>query len=406
MLRSNRMSEVLGRLTPGCRVVASGNASTPWTLLREVDAVLASYTLHMLNPHRGVPDRDGVILETPFVGAGVRSSPRLRYVPSRLSMVPLLFSRMLPPDVVLLHTSVPRDGHVSLGAEVNVLPAAIEAVRARGGLVVAQVDPAVPYIYGDGELSVDAVDVAIEATDPLGSPPPSISDDASQQVAARVAARIGDGATLQLGIGQVPDAVLASLTARRGLKVWSEMVSDGLLALERAGALDADTVLTASFLLGSPDLYAWADRNRRLRLLRTETTNDPAHIAANAGMVSVNTALEVDLFSQVNASRINGRIYSGFGGSTDFIVGALHALRGQALIALRSWHPRADMSTIIALIDEPVTSFQPSAVITDQGVAELWGHPEAEQARRLIDSAAHPRVREELREEAAVLGLA
>lgn len=406
VVSTNELTDVLVGLPAGCRVVASGNAATPWTLLRELDAVVPAYVLHMLNPHGGVPDREGVLLETSFVGPGARASPRLRYVPARLSLVPLLFVSVLPPDVVLLHTSVPREGWVSLGVEVNILPAAVEATRARGGLVVAQLDPAVPFVFGDGVLPLDAVDLAIEATDALSSPPPVVSDDASREVAARVASRIADGATLQLGIGQVPDAVLGALTRRRGLKVWSEMVSDGLLALERAGALDPDVVLTASFLLGSPDLYAWADGNPRLRLLRTETTNDPARIAANPGMVSVNTALEVDLFGQVNASRIGGRIYSGFGGQTDFIVGALHAPRGQALIALRSWHPRADASTIIALVDEPVTSFQPSAVVTDQGSAELWGRTEREQASQLIEFAAHPRIRDELREEAAALGLA
>ena len=122
-------------------------------------------------------------------------------------------------------------------------------------------------------------------------------------------------------------------------------------------------------------------------------------------MVSVNTALQVDLYGQVNASRIKGRIHSGFGGQTDFIVGALHSSGGQALIALRSWHPRADVSTIVPMVEEPVTSFQPSAVITEQGVAELWGAAEREQARQLIECAAHPDVRDELREEASALGL-
>jgi acyl-CoA hydrolase len=120
----------------------------------------------------------------------------------------------------------------------------------------------------------------------------------------------------------------------------------------------------------------------------------------------VNTALQVDLYGQVNASRVRGRIHSGFGGQTDFIVGALHAERGQALIALRSWHPRAQMSTIVPMIDEPVTSFQPSAVITEQGTAALWGLTQEAQARELMNHAAHPSVREELLEEAVVLGLA
>jgi acyl-CoA hydrolase len=122
-------------------------------------------------------------------------------------------------------------------------------------------------------------------------------------------------------------------------------------------------------------------------------------------MVSINTALQVDLFAQVNASRIRGRIHSGFGGQTDFIVGALHAPGGRALIALKSWHARADVSTIVPMVDEPVTSFQPSSVVTEQGTAELRGHNEKDQAKHLIDSAAHPSMRDELREEAYALGL-
>ena len=183
------------------------------------------------------------------------------------------------------------------------------------------------------------------------------------------------------------------------------MVSDGILALERVGALDRDKVLVASFMIGSQELQTWADHNSRLRLMRTETTNNITNISANPGMVSVNTALQVDLFGQVNASRMRGKIYSGFGGQTDFIVGALHAPGGQSLLALRSWHPRANKSAIVPLVDEPVTSFQPSAIVTDQGVAELWGNSEHEQARQLIEQAADPRVRDELWEEAKHLGL-
>ena len=122
-------------------------------------------------------------------------------------------------------------------------------------------------------------------------------------------------------------------------------------------------------------------------------------------MVSVNAALQVDLFGQANASRINNRIYSGFGGQTDFVVGALHSKGGQALIAMRSWHPKADVSTIVPLVDEPVTSFQHSAVVTENGVAPIWGYSQQEQALNLIDHAAHPDVRDELYEEAVALSL-
>ena len=405
MIRIEDLGAVLAGLPARPRVVVSGNAATPWTLLRALDAHLEAYVLHLLNPHPGIPDREGVVLETAFVGPGARRSPRLAYVPARLSTVPLLFGTALPPDVVLLHTSTEYDGRLSLGAEVNVLPAAIEAVRARGGLVIAQADPEVPYVYGDGELPVDVFDHVVEAVDPLGRPAPALVDDVSAAIADRVASRIGNGATLQLGIGAVPDAVLAGLRDHHDLRVWSEMVSDGILELERRGCLDAQRPLTASFLLGSEELYTWAHLNPRLRLLRTETTNDPGQIARNNAMVSVNTALQVDLYGQVNASRIRGRIHSGFGGQTDFIVGALHSHGGQALIALRSWHPRADVSTIVPMVEEPLTSFQPSAVVTEQGVAELFGHTEGDQARQLIEQAAHPDVREELREEGYALGL-
>ena len=183
------------------------------------------------------------------------------------------------------------------------------------------------------------------------------------------------------------------------------MVAAVRLALRGAGALDADRRVVASFVVGSVELYEWLDRNPVVRILRTETTNAPAAIAANPAMTSINTALQVDLFGQANASRIGARIHSGFGGQTDFIVGALHSPGGQALMALRSWHPKADVSTIVPLLDEPVTSFQHTAVVTEQGVAPIFGHDERTQARHLIERAAHPDVRDELLEEAAALGL-
>jgi acyl-CoA hydrolase len=404
-LRPDQLGRVLGDLPADPRIVVGGNGATPWTTLRAFDEMHERYVLHMLNAHPGVPEREGVTHETSFVGAGVRRSPRLAYVPARLSLLPLLFGSTLPPDAVLVRTSTPTDGKVSLGAEVNVLPAAIEAARGRGGRVVAQVDPTMPYTYGDGELSLDVFDALVDASDPLGHPVPTPSDPSTRAIAAQVAERIGDGSTLQLGIGAVPDAVLAGLQGRTGLRIWSEMVSDGIVTLERHGCLDPERPLVASFLLGSDELYQWAHHNPRLRMRRTETVNDPGKISRNPAMVSVNTALQVDLYGQVNASRVRGRIHSGFGGQTDFIVGALHSPGGQALIALRSWHPKADVSTIVPMVEEPLTSFQPSAVVTEHGVAPLFGHTQEQQARHLVECAAHPEVREELVEEAYALGL-
>jgi acyl-CoA hydrolase len=400
------LADVLGRLSGVPRVVASGNGAFPRELVSVVDANVAEYRLFMLNAHAGaIPERPGVVPETAFVGAGMRRNPALSYVPARLSQVPRLFATTLPPDVVCLNVAPLHDGALSLGTEVNVLPAAIEACRARGGLVLAQVNRAMPWTYGDGMLDPDLVDYAIEADEPLDEAVTTTPDDAARRIGELVAARIGDGATLQLGIGMVPDATLPGLANRRGLTVWSEMFSDGVLALDQAGALDETALLTASFLLGSQKLYAWVDRNPRVQMLRSETTNAPARIAANPAMTSINTALQVDLFGQANASRINARIHSGFGGQTDFIVGALHSEGGQALMALRSWHPKADVSTIVAMVGEPVTSFQHTAVVTEQGVAEMFGYDERTQARHLIEHAAHPRVRDELWEEAVALGL-
>ncbi|MGZ4611242.1 MAG: acetyl-CoA hydrolase/transferase family protein [Actinomycetes bacterium] len=405
-ITESELARILGALPAAPRVVASGNGAAPRQLLTVLDAHVPTYRLFMLNAHAGIPDRPDVVHETPFVGPGMRHSPALAYVPARLSLVPRLFATTMPPDVVAVTAAPSYDGKLSLGTEVNVLPAAIEACRARGGLVIVQVNRHMPWTYGDGLLDPDEIDYAYEADAPLDEPASAVPDDAARRIGELVAARIGDGATLQLGIGMVPDATLPGLARRRGLTVWSEMFSDGVLTLDESGALDRDATLTASFLLGSTKLYSWVDRNPRVEVLRTEVTNAPARIAANRAMTSINTALQVDLFGQANASRINARIHSGFGGQTDFIVGALHSDGGQALMALRSWHPKADVSTIVAMVDEPVTSFQHTAVVTEQGVAEMFGHDERAQARHLIEHAAHPRVRDDLFEEAINLGLA
>jgi acyl-CoA hydrolase len=400
------LAAALSGLPDEPRVVASGNGATPRELLAVLDSHVPAYRLFMLNAHHGIPGRPGVVYETPFVGPGMRRSPALAYVPARLSLVPRLFATTLPPDVVCLSVAPPIDGKFSLGTEVNVLPAAIESCRARGGLVVAQVNRSMPWTYGDAVLDPCMIDLCLEADAPLDVPSTPAPDDAARRIGELVAARIGDGATMQLGIGMVPDATLPGLARRRGLAVWSELFSDGVITLDRAGALDETSVLTASFLYGTQELYSWVHRNRRVQVLRTETTNSPARIATNRAMTSVNTALQVDLFGQANASRIDARIHSGFGGQTDFTVGALHSVGGQALMALRSWHPKADVSTVVALLDEPVTSFQHTAVVTEQGVAEVFGHDQRTQARHLIEHAAHPDVREELWEEAVALGLA
>ncbi len=400
-----RLPDVLSDLRATPRIVTSGNFATPLTVLKAVDHCLPAYTLHMLNAQAGIPDRPGVSYETSFVGPGMRGSDRLSYIPCRLSTVPVLFRTTCRPDVVIVHTSSPRRDTVSLGTEVNVLPAAIEAARSYGGIVIAQANPHMPYTYGDAQLYDTEIDFLIEVDEPMNAHLPPRAGEVEQRIAELIAARITDESTLQLGIGSVPDCVLSALAGRHGLRIWTEMFSDGVMHLAEAGALDEDLPLTTSFLIGSPDLYSWVDRNKRVRLLRTERTNDPAVIARQRKMTSINGALQVDLFDQVNASRVRGRIYSGFGGSTDFIVGATHSLGGQSFIALPSWHPKADASTIVPLLDQPVTSFQHTAVVTEQGVADVFGRDQSDQARALIAHAAHPAIRDELREAGQRLGL-
>jgi acyl-CoA hydrolase len=312
IVSQSRLGAVLGALPGVPRVVAGGNFATPWQALAVLDAAVPEYRLCMLNAQPGVPDRDGVVLESPFIGPGIRGSARLKYFPGRLSLVPVMLATTMPPDVVLVQTSPPADATVSLGTEVNVLPAAIEAARARGGLVIAQVNRHVPFTYGDAVLSVGDIDYGIEADVPLPSPPIRPPHQASAAIGERIA--------------------------------------------------------------------------RRPR------------------MTSVNSALQVDLFAQANASRVRGAIYSGFGGQTDFVVGALHSHDGSAIIALPSWHPKADVSTVVPRLAGPVTSFQHSFIVSDQGTAAVWGHDAVAQAEAIITRVAHPSARDELRAAGRELG--
>jgi acyl-CoA hydrolase len=309
----------------------------------------------------------------------------------------VLFRDHYVPDVVLLHTSARRHDTVSLGTEVNILPAAIEAARERGGLIIAQANPNMPYTYGDAQLYEHEIDYLVEVDEPLATKPATEFTDVTRNIGDRIAAKISDGSTLQLGIGAIPDSVLNTLVSRKNLRIWTEMFSDGVLELHKRGALDDDIPITASFIFGGTELYEWLHLNRGVRMLRTEKTNDPGQISRQAKMTSINAALQVDLYDQANASHVNGQIYSGFGGSTDFIVGALHARGGASFMALPSWHPKANKSTIVPRLSENVTSFQHSYVVTENGVADCFGHSLVQQATNLIEHAAHPSVRDELR---------
>ena len=405
VVNREQLTKILSALPRNPRVVASGNFASPSALLSVLDASVPEFKLHMLNAQVGIPDREGITYESSFVGPGMRRHPRLVYIPSRLSLVPVLFRDHFVPDVVLIHTSQRRHDTVSLGTEVNILPAAIEAAKEHGGLVIAQSNPQMPYTYGDAQLYEHEIDYLLEVDEPLPTKPTTEFTEVTRNIGDRIAAKISDGSTLQLGIGAIPDSVLNTLVERKNLRIWTEMFSDGVLELHRRGALDEDIPITASFVFGSQELYQWLNLNRSVRLLRTEKTNDPGQISRQAKMTSINAALQVDLFDQANASHVNGQIYSGFGGSTDFIVGALHARGGASFMALPSWHPKANKSSIVPRLTENVTSFQHSYVVTENGVADCFGHSLQQQASALIEKAAHPSVRDELREAAGSLGI-
>ncbi len=408
IISEDRVTQALGaHPAQEPRVVAGGNLGTPRRLLALVDTSLERYRLFMLNATSGVPlPRHGLTFETPFVGPAMRNDPDLEYLPTRLSLVPRLFASTHLPDIVLVNVSSPRDGKVSLGIEVNILPAAIEKARGGGGLVLAAINRHMPYTYGDGEIPCDVVDLAVEIDEELPPVAPTPPDETTTRIGNQLAGCVPDGSTLQLGIGHIPDGTLLRLTERRGLRIWSEALSNGVLTLERAGGLDPHQTVIASFVTGSHDLYRWVDANPRVRLLRTEMTNDPARIAQHHHMISINTALQVDLFAQANASHIEHRIYSGFGGQPDFVVGALHSPGGQAIVALGSWHTKSETSAIVPLLSSPATSFQHSLVITEQGQASIWGERQRAQVRMLIEATAHPAARPGLWAHADDLGLA
>ena len=316
MRRSRRLRQILDRLPDRAPVVVSGNFATPWQLVAEIDRLLPAYRLWALNGQPGLPDREGVVLETSFVGPGMRRSPRLRYVPSRLSMVPALFRRNMAPDLVVLHTSLParRSGVARHGGQRAARRDRGRTPHRRCGDRAGQPADAV-HLRRRGDRRSTEIDLLVEVDEPLGSHDPGPADEASVAIGTAVGARVVDGATLQAGIGAVPDAALQGLTdaavaagvdrdvQRHACSPWSGRARSTPRYRSPRRSSSAPTSSTRG-----------CDRNERVRMTRTEVTNDPSRISANPLVVSINSSLEVDLFAQANASRVSGRIYSGLGG--------------------------------------------------------------------------------------------
>ena len=345
-----------------------------------------------------------------FIGANVRKAVwkgQADYTPVFLSQIPVhIKSGLMPIDVAIIQCSPPdRFGLVNLGVSVDITLAAIEAAT----LVIAEINPNVPVIPGDGFLSMDSIDCWIWNDAPLVEAPPTVLDDVAIQIGKNVASLIEDGATIQMGIGQIPDATLKALEGHKDLGVWTEMFSDGVLDLIEAGVVTGKNKrhhpgkVSASFCFGSKRLYDAIHNNPTFTFHASDYINDPVRISRQHKMVAINSALEVDLTGQVCADSIGTKFFSGIGGQVDFIRGASMSPGGTPIIALPSTAKGGTISRISPILSPGagvVTSRgDVRFVVTEYGVADLLGKNIRQRARALI-SIAHPDFRAELLEAA------
>lgn len=335
-----------------------------------------------------------------FIGENVREAVqegRADFMPVFLSEIPrLITSRRVKIDAALVQVSPPdAHGYVSLGVSVDIVRAAVDAAD----LILAEVNPRMPRTHGDSFLHVSAIAHLVPVDYELPQRLPEPLDDIDVAIGRNVASLIPDGATLQTGIGKIPNAVLASLKDRNDLGVHTEMMSDGLMELVRRGVVTGrcKSVLAGkhvtSFVLGSRALYAWTHDNPAIEMRPSSYTNDPMVIARHDHMIAINSALAVDLTGQVAADTLLGRFFSGIGGQVDFIRGAARSQGGKPIIALRSTAREGKVSRIQPALEEGagvVTSRgDVRYVVTEYGVADLWGRNIRQRALALIE-IAHP----------------
>ncbi|HZT59994.1 MAG TPA: acetyl-CoA hydrolase/transferase C-terminal domain-containing protein, partial [Pyrinomonadaceae bacterium] len=345
-----------------------------------------------------------------FIGSNVRPAiheGRADYTPIFLSEIPRLFrSRRVPLDVALIQLSPPDEhGFCSFGVSVDIVKAAAESASH----VIAEVNPCMPRTLGDSFIHVSRLDLLVENYSEIPEPEQAEIDEAAIEIGRNVARLVDDGSTLQMGIGVIPNAVLAQLGGKKDLGVHTEMFSDGLLDLIESGVVNCskkgflDGKIVASFCMGTRRLYDFVDNNPLFEFRPVEFTNDPVQIARNRKMVAVNAALEVDLTGQVAADSIGSRFYSGIGGQVDFIRGAARSEGGKPIIALRSTAKNDTVSRIVPQLKEGAgvvtTRGDVHYVVTEYGIADLWGRNVRERAMALIN-IAHPKFREELLAEA------
>jgi len=419
--RISTPEQAVREIKSGQRIFLTGNCSVPQKVLAalveyapELSGVEIYHALTVGPADYVHPRLEGHLrVNTMFISQNIREAVhqgRADFTPVLLSEFTTLFKRgILPVDVALVHLSPPDEhGFCSLGIEVGLT----KSVAASATRLIAEVNQRMPRTLGDSFIHVSKLDYIVPVDYdlpelPMGTEGPL---DIVEQIASYIAELIPDGATLQLGIGAIPDAILKHMYTKKDLGIHTELFSDGIIDLVDAGVLtNAQKTLhpgkiIAGFLLGSSRLYKWVDDNPLIELHPTEYVNDPFVIAQNARMVAINSAIEIDLTGQVCADSIGSKLYSGVGGQLDFIYGASRSQGGVPIIALPS--TAKNFSRIVAILKPGAgvvtTRNHVHYVVTEYGVADLYGKTIRQRAKSLIN-IAHPDYREELNRQAREL---
>ena len=416
-------AEAVSVVRSGDRVYLHCAAATPSVLLDSLvarapelrDVIVVHLHTEGPGPHLA-PEMEGHFRHRAlFIGPNARAAVnegRADYVPVFLSDVPHLFSSgALPLDVVLVNVTPPdAHGFCSLGTSVEAMHAAIRAAKT----VVVQLNPALPRTLGESFIHVDDIDLAVEVDIPPYVFPNLPIGDVERRVGEYVADLVPNQATLQLGIGAIPTATAMALSDKHDLGIHTEMFTDAVMDLVEAGVVtgaakerNRGKIVTA-FLMGSPRLYTFVHDNPMVEMRPVDFTNDTHVIRSFSRMVAINSAIEVDLTGQVVADSIGHTLYSGVGGQMDFIRGAALAPEGRSLIALPSSAAGGTVSRIVASLKEGAgvvtTRAHVRTIVTEWGVAELFGRSLRERAQELI-AVAHPDFRADLRREATRLHL-